>query len=140
MDYSNFFFSKFNILFLMIFFSSVLVQIGWNLGIYPFNACSRLLMNIFTGQISDRRVLSLYTFTSHLQNPLHICEHVCLLLWKSWKAQFKTKYWYDFSQMKFYSTFISVSILIILQQRMSECKTLLLLMSYMTFGTFGSNF
>ena len=42
--------------------------------------------------------------------------------------------------MKFYSTFISVSILIILQQRMSECKTLLLLMSYMTFGTFGSNF
>ena len=38
-------------------------------------------MNAATDQISDRGILSLYTFESHLLYLFHVFEHVCHLLW-----------------------------------------------------------
>ena len=38
-------------------------------------------MNVATDQISDRGILSLYIFESHLQYLFHIFEHVCHLFW-----------------------------------------------------------
>ena len=71
--------------------------------------------------------------------PFHQCEYVCLLLWKRWKAQFKTKYWFSLSQKNFHFTLIYFYMVILLQKRVRELKTALPLMSYMAFELLGSN-
>ena len=51
-------------------------------------------MNAATDQISDRGILSLHTFESHLQYIFHIFEHVftCYGLKKKLESPLKTKY------------------------------------------------
>ena len=93
-------------------------------------------MNAATDQISDRGILSLYTFESHLLYLFHVFEHVCHLLWALKKRAGKPN-----SRPNIDSVFPKGSFYVIipLQKRMRELKTALLLISYMAFGTLGSN-
>lgn len=93
-----------------------------NLGTYPLMHVAGFIW-IFIWILPQVKFLT-GTFTVHVcvtfPDPFHLCKHVCLLLWKSWKAKYKTKYWFGLCQQKLHFTLISFPIVIPVQKRMRE--------------------